>query len=156
MNLLTKIAVIGGVIVLLFVAVFCICRCRDGDMNPAVKEGDLAISYRWDKTYNNKDVIIAKAEGKKMITRVIATPGDTVDITEQGLVINGFPQEEKEIYEETIRYQEGIDFPITLKEGEFFVLGDARKTATDSRIFGVVDKSKTYGKVMVIIKRRNF
>lgn len=141
---------------MLFTTVFSITRCDNGDMSPAVKDGDIAISYRWDKTYFNKDVIIAKVDGKKIITRVIATAGDTVNITEQGLVINGFPQDEPDIYEDTIRYQEGIDFPVTLKEGEIFVLGDARKSATDSRIFGVLDVDDTFGKVMLILKRRNF
>ena len=91
-----------------------------------------------------------------MVRRVVAVEGDTVDITEDGLEVNGYLQQENLIYEKTRRYEEGIDFPVTLKANEVFVLGDARENATDSRVYGVVNIEETKGKVMLIIRKRGF
>lgn len=87
---------------------------------------------------------------------MIATAGDVVDITEDGLTINGAPQQEHQIYEKTQRYDTGVDFPIKLREGQIFVLGDSRENASDSRVYGAVDVKDTKGKVMTIVRRRGF
>lgn len=73
-----------------------------------------------------------------------------------GLLVNGSPQQEPGIYEETKRYAEGMDFPVTLRDEEIFVLGDAREDATDSRVYGIVQADDTLGKVMLVIRRREF
>ena len=87
---------------------------------------------------------------------MIATAGDVVDITEDGLTINGAPQQAHQIYENTQRYDTGVDYPIKLQEGQIFVLGDSREIASDSRVYGAVDVKDTKGKVMTIVRRRGF
>ena len=87
---------------------------------------------------------------------MVATAGDVVDITEEGLMINGALQQEHEIYEQTQRYDTGVEFPMELKEGQIFVLGDSRENASDSRVYGAVDVHDTLGKVMTIVRRRGF
>ena len=72
-----------------------------------------------------------------------------------GLLINGSLQQEQEIYQKTERYQEGGEFPLTVPEGQVFVLGDSRSGATDSRIYGSVEIEDTLGKVMTVIRRRS-
>lgn len=151
-----KLAGIALCFVLLSLFVFGIYRNRDADMYPAVKDGDLLIYYRLDKDYTVSDCIVLTYDGTAQIRRVIAVAGDTVDITEQGLIINGQVQWETYVYEETQRYTEGVDFPITLKDGQVFVLGDARAGAVDSRIYGAVNVSDTKGKVMLLLRRRDF
>ncbi|MDR2610903.1 MAG: S26 family signal peptidase, partial [Clostridiales Family XIII bacterium] len=81
--------------------------------------------------------------------------GDTVDITEEGLVINGALQPERTIYEETRRYADGAPLPVTLGDDTVFVLGDARENATDSRVYGAIDTDDTLGTAIAIIRRRN-
>ena len=71
--------------------------------------------------------------------RVLAAAGDEVDITEEGLFINGSLQQEHDIYEETIRYVTGIEFPLMVGEGQVFVLGDGRENAIDSRVYGCIN-----------------
>jgi len=127
----------------------------DPNMNPLVRDGDLVIFSRWDKNYRAKDLLLLDFQGVRQVRRVVATAGDTVDITENGLVINGGLQQERDIYRKTERYAEGIDFPVTLKEGEVFVLGDARDGVTDSRVYGPVNTRDTLGKVVTIVRRRN-
>lgn len=122
-------------------------------MNPAVKQGDVVLCYRLDKDYRFRDAIVYKTDGTKQVLRVLAVAGDTVDISEEGLLVNGSLIQETEIYEKTLRLQDGISFPVTLKEGQVFLLGDAREHVKDSRIFGPVNIKDTYGRVITIIRR---
>jgi len=89
------------------------------------------------------------------VRRVVAQAGDVVDITADGLTVNGALQQEPDIYEPTLRYQTGTQLPVTLGPGQVFVLGDARDNATDSRVYGPVDTKDTLGKVIAIIKWRD-
>lgn len=154
--LLGKIAALGILFLILFTFLFGMLRNQEVGMYPAIKDGDLVVFYRLDKKYQAQDLVVLDYQGHRQVRRVVAVVGDMVDITEEGLLINGSPQQEKAIYEDTERYDSGLELPLTLKEGEVFVLGDARENASDSRIYGVVDTKKTLGKVMMVIRRREF
>ena len=153
--LLLKIASIGLAFVLLFTFVFGLSRYQEPSMNPAIKDGDLVI-YRYTKGgYLPREAVALELDGRLQVRRVVAIAGDTVDITENGLLINGAPQQETEIFQKTLRYQDGVDFPLTVPEGQVFVLADSREDATDSRIYGCVKIEDTLGKVMAVIRRRS-
>lgn len=149
-----------GFICLFFYAIFSflfgITRVKDMEMTSSVREGDIVVYNRLEKDYLWWDCVAVEYNGQVQIRRVVATGGDTVDITEEGLKVNGYLQSERYITEQTRRYAEGIEFPITLAEGQIFVLGDARYDATDSRIYGPVNQKDTLGKVMLVIRRRDF
>lgn len=155
MFLLLKIVVVVIVVVLVFTFLYGVYRSADPAMSPAIRDGDLVMFYRLDKTYTAGDTLLLEYEGQRQVRRVIATAGDTVDITEDGLVINGALQQESQIYQKTQRYVDGVTFPLTVGEGQVFVLGDARENATDSRVYGTVNVKDTQGKVIAILRRRN-
>jgi len=150
-----KIAVIVGSALLIFTFVYGLHRGADPGMNPSVKDGDLVIYYRLNKKYHAGDLVLLPFQGKSQVRRVIATAGDTVDINGEGLVINGALQQERNINSHTQRYAEGTAFPLTLREGQVFVLGDARENAADSRLYGPVNIKDTQGTVIAILRRRN-
>ena len=150
-----KIGVICGLGVLLFTLVYGFHYAVDPGMTPTVKAGDLTLFYRWDKDYRAGDLVVLSHGGETQIRRVIAVAGDSVNITEEGLLINGALQMEAGIYQSTERYIEGVDFPLVVPDGEVFVLGDAREEAVDSRIYGTVSVSDTQGTVITVLKRRN-
>lgn len=154
--LLAKIGVLTLAFLALTFFVFGLYRNQDGDMFPAVKDGDLVVFYRLDRQYSASDCLVLDYQGRRQVRRVAAVAGDTVDITEEGLLINGVLQYEPDIYERTFRYEEGCSFPVTLQDGEVFVLGDARDNAVDSRVYGPVKVKDTLGKVMMLIRRRGF
>ena len=133
--------------------VFGLCRVNDNSMSPSCRNGDLILYYRLQKDYRAQDIIVIEKDGEQQLQRIIAKEGDTVDITQQGLQINGYLQLEKEIYTETLPYEEGIRFPVTLGQGEYFVLGDNRMQAKDSRIYGTVDQSEIKGGMMALLRR---
>ena len=153
--LFVKIAMIALVFTLLFTFVFGVVRYEEPSMAPAVKGGDLVIFNRYvTSVYLPREAIVLEFDGVTQVRRVVATAGDEVDITEDGLLINGALQQEPEIYQKTERYEQGGEFPLIVPEGQVFVLGDSRAGATDSRIYGCVEIDKTLGKVMTVIRRR--
>lgn len=153
--LLLKILIIGALAVVMFTFLFGICRNPDASMTPAMKEGDLIIYYRLKKDYQVGDVVVIRQEKETELRRIVARAGDVVDITEEGLSVNGYIQQEDDIYMETLPYSEGITFPVTVGKNQVFLLGDNRSSARDSRIYGPVDIATIKGNVMTIMRHHN-
>jgi len=151
---LIKLLLLGVIFSVLLLVIFGVTRNTDLGMSPAVKHGDLVFYFRMDKEYVASDLAVFTYEGDMQIRRVVAIEGDTVDITEHGLSINGRVQDEVEIIGETLAYTDGITLPVTLNVGEIFLLGDSREFSNDSRLYGVVNAEDTHGKVMVLMRRR--
>lgn len=95
-----------------------------------------------------------KKDGRTTTGRAVAVAGDTVDITKDGLMINGATQISQDIYFDTTQFQNGVDFPITVGEGQIFVLGDNRPEASDSRIYGCINIKDVKGKAIAVIRTR--
>lgn len=156
LDLLIKLAFVGVVIAIAFTFLFGVHRYNNSNMSPGLQEGDLLLYNRMDKDYVSGDVILLDYEGQIQIQRVIATGGDTVNITEDGNVtVNGGLPVQKYVFTETDAYEEGVKFPYTVPEGEVFVMSDNRPGQTDSRLYGSVKEADTYGSVMTVIRRRN-
>lgn len=153
--LVFKMGLVAAFLIFMTTFFFGITQARDVSMEPAIKEGDLVIYYRPDKSYVTGDAIVVDYNGKLQVRRVVAIAGDTVDISaDGGLIVNGSTQIESDIYTQTLPYTDGITFPVTVGDGEVFVLGDDRTSAEDSRIYGTVSISATKGAVMTVIRRR--
>lgn len=152
--LLLKILIFAALLSCTFLFVFGICRCSDNMMNPSVKDGDLAVYYRLRKEYRPSEAVVIEKDGEKQIRRIIAKEGDEVDITEEGLTINGYLQQESDIYTETLPYTEGISFPVVIGKNEYLVLGDNRPNAKDSRIYGTVKKEEIKGIIITLLRHR--
>jgi signal peptidase I len=111
-----------------------------------------AISRFFKKIIINRDDIVsfdsaavrAASSDSGLIKRVIGTPGDTLEIRDGQIYINGTPQ--KEGYVARARSTFGGSFiseckPITIPPHKYFVLGDNRKSSLDSRVIGLVDEN---------------
>ena len=151
------------VIWVLFFQVIGLTHMPTDEMSPRLDLGDFVMYYRLDKNVGKKDVIVLEKEtpdsaGKKQlfICRVVATAGDTVEITESGsLKVNGNTMIEDSVYSLTLPYEGYTTYPLTLGENECFVLADKRDGGTDSRYFGPVEKSEILGTVITIMRRNN-
>lgn len=155
-SLIKKVLLIALILYITFNYVFGIMVMPNKDMTPRISPSDLLIYYRLDKEYIANDIVIVNKNGKDSVFRIVAVAGNEVSITEDGLMINGAYQSNQDIYFKTGVYEEGIKFPITLKEDEVFVLGDLREGAMDSRYFGPIKLGDIKGKVFVLLRRTQF
>ncbi|MCR5670806.1 MAG: signal peptidase I [Butyrivibrio sp.] len=90
------------------------------------------------------------------VKRVVAVPGDTVQITDGLLYINGEPADEKEGTFDKMEDAGIAENEIKLGSGEYFVLGDNRNSSEDSRSanIGIVGKSMIIGEAWFKLKRK--
>lgn len=84
---------------------------------------------------------------KRLIKRVVGVPGDTIDIKEGKVYIDGKVYNEPYVKGKTLPL--GMKFPFTIPENEYFVLGDNREHSTDSRDIGLISKDKIEGKALL-------
>jgi len=84
--------------------------------------------------------------GEDWIKRVIAVGGDTVDIINDSIYINGEKINEPYLKEENKTYDRHlIELPYQVPYGEYFVMGDNRLVSHDSRNFGSIDRDEIIG-----------
>ena len=87
------------------------------------------------------------------VKRVIAIPGDVVDIQNGTVYINGKPTEEPYVKNHdryTLRRSNLFpEVPFTVPEGKYFMLGDNRSNSQDSRYWGFADISDMRGPVFL-------
>lgn len=141
---------------LIFGIVFGVTTMKSPDMNPQIHAGDLILYYRLDKNYIANDVIVSKVDDKQLIGRVVAKPGDTIEITQDGkILINNSLVVENDIFYPTPQYDSQIEYPLQLKEDEYFILCDQRNGAKDSRLYGTIHLKDIKGKVMTILRKNN-
>lgn len=121
-QLLLKIVILILVIFLIFTFLYGIVRINDISMKPSIKDGDLVVYYRLDHRFISLEMLqFLKRIIKQRPDCVVAVAGDTVDITKDGLTDNGAEQISQDIYFDTTRFKNGVDFPLTVKEGQVFV-----------------------------------
>ncbi|MCR5102874.1 MAG: signal peptidase I [Eubacterium sp.] len=119
---------------------------------PMIKDGDLCITYKLAAPLEN-EVVAYEVNGKTCFGRAVAFAGDVVAIGDEGLTINGYGLYEDTVYPTTAEGA-SINFPYTVPDGTVFVLNDYRSDASDSRIYGGIDKSQLKGKVVLVVRRR--
>ena len=159
---LLRLAVFILVLWILFFQIVGIVICSSADMHPRIDSGDMVHFYRLDTDVRAQDVIVIEkaldgaAKPKVMVLRVVAVAGDTVEITDgDKLVVNGNVLVEPDIFYATPKYEEFADYPVTLQEGQCFVLADSRSGGVDSRYFGPVAREEILGTVITIVRRNN-
>ena len=153
-NFLVRLFLLITVIGILFGVVFGITPMANADMQPAVCAGDLMLYYSLDKNLKSDDVVVFQKEGIQYTGRIVAVPGDVVEITDESeLMVNKNTVMEDNIFYTTPAYDSEVEYPLALKENQYFILCDNREGAKDSRSFGVVDTSEIKGKVITIVRR---
>lgn len=120
-----------------------VVRVGSGSMAPTIDTGDLVVVTTGDVA--RRDVVVVQRPGtaQPIVKRAVAMGGDQVAIADGVLVVNGEPVCEPGIDPDRI---DGVWFaPVTVPDGELFLLGDDRRDAVDSRDFGTVRESDVTG-----------
>ena len=87
---------------------------------------------------------------KPYIKRVIGLPGETVEIRDGAVFIDGDKLEEPYVEDGITDCGQRDCEAVTLAEGEIFVMGDNRRNSSDSRVFGPVEIDAVQGKAWVV------
>lgn len=131
--------IIGAVILAFLIDTFVIVNAQipSGSMENTIMTGDRVFGNRLAYKFSDPkrfDIIIFKYpddESQLFIKRIIGLPGETVEIHDGNIYINGSdtPLEDVDIKEP----MEGSFGPYTVPEGCYFVMGDNRNNSRDSR-----------------------
>ena len=146
-------------VVLLFTFIARLIGVDGHSMVPTLQHGDrlVVVSSLLYHDYQAGDIVVARKESclsEPIVKRVVAVGGQTVDIDfESGSVyVDGELLNEPYINELTLR-EEGMEFPLTLKDNEVFLMGDNRNHSSDSRdaALGPVDTRYIIGKAVLLL-----
>lgn len=103
---------------------------------------------------NRGDVVVLHEDAgseRDLIKRVIALPGETIQIKDCDVYIDGFRLEEPYLSDEVRQSEAWCTHPLEeVGENEVFVLGDNRPSSADSRRFGPVSQDDLVGRAFVV------
>lgn len=155
------VALVFGILV--GISLFQSVTMQENSMEPTLQVGErFFVNRALYKVSSPKqdDIIVYKTSGSDdaalHIGRVIGLPGETVQISNGNILING------EVYDENHDFPEisnaGVaSSGISLESGEYFILGDNRNNSEDSRYgdIGNINKKYIVGKVWFIISPKD-
>jgi signal peptidase I len=110
------------------------------------------ISYRFENPARGEVIVFRYPNdpSKFFIKRVIGLPGETVKIQDGKILIkNNGADNYIGLDEPYLKYLKHDNLITTLKESEYFMMGDNREASSDSRAWGPLRKEFITGKVMV-------
>lgn len=118
-------------------------------MAPTLNNGEIIFSVKTADPEQG-DVIAFYYNNKVLVKRVIAGPGDWVDIKEDGSVYVNQQLLEEPYLSELSYGDADVEFPYQVPDGKYFVLGDHRATSADSRhtAVGCVAQEQIVGKII--------
>ena len=169
-----------------------------GSMRPTILEGDrifvnkLAYDLKvpfttchlaeWSNPQRGDIVVFfSPHDGKRLVKRIVGLPGDTIELRNNALVLNGQPVEYQPIAEELLRDIPTADrtgrvfaseklpgqshavtgnpaapamrsfLPQRVPEGQYFMMGDNRDDSFDSRSWGTVDRKQIVGRASTVV-----
>jgi signal peptidase I len=105
------------------------------------------VTYQFDQPQRG-DVIVFQRddEERDYIKRVIGLPGETLEVSQGQVYINGRPLDEPYIHGPTA----GLVHAHLLGQDEYFVMGDNRSNSKDSRDFGAIRLSDILGRAWIV------
>lgn len=168
-----------------------------GSMKPTIMEGDLVLVNKlaydlripftkhsvatWaDPGRGDVSVLFSPKDGTRLVKRVVGLPGDTIELRQEVLYVNGTPQRYstrdarpflRDISEDqhpvlAVEHLASSDHyvmalpgraalrsfgPYAVPPGQYFVLGDSRDNSFDSRYFGPVPREQFVGRANAVI-----
>ena len=146
------IAIVAAFLFVLFRFVIQIVGIQGGSMEPTLQAGDRVVISGLMYTPEPGDIVILSDNNvlkKQLVKRVIATEGQTVEIDAEGKVwVDGVQLEES--YLKASTELGDVTYPVTVGQGEVFVMGDNRSESLDSRDsqIGLVDAGDIKGRIL--------
>lgn len=146
LSILVVVAAISVLVATLWMPVL---KIYGSSMDPTLENGQIVVSIKT-KKLKSGDVVAFWQGNKLLVKRVIASPGQKVDIDVNGKVfVDGKAISESYLDNESLGNTD-IDFPHQVEESRWFCMGDNRESSIDSRsaVIGDVSKEQIEGKVL--------
>ena len=141
-----------GMVIVVFIFLYQPVKVEGTSMNPFLSDQERIFINKFIYHFSpidRGDVVVfwyPLDRSKSFIKRIIALPGETVEIRAGEIFVNG-----KMLADQFVPpgYLDGSNYgPREIPEGEYFVMGDHRDSSNDSRVFGPVPRSYIYGKAV--------
>jgi signal peptidase I len=148
-------AVLPACAVAMYLAGFRVFKVPTHGMDPTIRANELVVGHLSDRVRNSVtrfDLVIFRtdftqvAPNQIFVKRVIGLPGETIEISEKGILADGhsislpFSTTPKALGTKSVTKKLGAD--------EFFVVGDNLSSSLDSRYFGALPRSEIVGKLV--------
>ena len=118
-------------------------------MTPTLQDGEIIFSLKT-SSFEPGDIISFYYNNKILVKRVIARPGEWVDIDSDGYVYINDVRLDEPYLEDRAFGDCNIELPYQVPDGKVFVMGDHRSTSVDSRntAVGCVAQEQVVGKIL--------
>ena len=141
--------VLIGIILVVFYILMGLSTVDGNSMYPTLHDKDTLIYQRSVEEYKVGDIVVVqRPDGEEFVKRVVGVAGDTVNIQEGKVYVNGKEQNlDGPVGETTIEKNEKPN-PCRVGDNQVFVLGDNRLNSEDSRNFGPVNIDELRGRLI--------
>ncbi len=162
LSIVVMIAVVVLGVIALRVFVFVPYEIPSGSMEETIMTGDMVFSEKvsyYTREPKQGDIVTfddPEVAGRTLIKRVIAVGGQTVDLVDGKVVVDGVALDEPYVSGKDSlplsRTAAGvtISYPYTVPSGHIWVMGDNRTSSQDSRYFGSIPKSSISGRAAFV------
>ena len=151
-RVLVPLALVLLAIVLVFYVLFERGRVDGPSMRPTLHSGDMVLVTKDYPRPQRGDIVFTQVteQGQpvELVKRVIAVPGDTIEIRDDVAVVNGMPEPARGQITDPGRGASVEQYRVP--EGSLYVMGDNRPDSEDSRYIGPVPLSGVMGRVVAI------
>ena len=142
--------VTAAIVVLLSFLLFPVFRIYGSSMAPTLQEGEIIVALKG-SDFECGDVIMLTFNNKILVKRVIAGPGQWVDIDEDGNVYVDEVMLDEPYLPEKAYGECNLNLPYQVGDGRYFVMGDNRSTSQDSRsnVVGCIAEEQIIGRAVL-------
>jgi signal peptidase I len=140
---------VAAIAVLIAVLLLPVLQIYGTSMSPTLNEGNIVISVKGSR-FETGDMVAFYYNNKILVKRVIANPGQWVDLDKEGNVyVNNVKLDEPYIKEKAYG-ETNIQLPYQVPDSRIFVMGDNRDVSIDSRnsSVGCVTDEQIVGKIV--------
>lgn len=162
LSIVVMVAIVALITVGLRMFVFVPYEIPSGSMEETIMPGDMVFSEKisyYTRTPERGDIVTfadPEVAGRTLIKRVIATEGQTVDLEDGHVYVDGVQLDEPYVGEKEsyplarTAADVEVEFPYIVPSGCVWVMGDNREASQDSRYFGAIPVSSITGRAAMI------
>ena len=147
---ISVLVVVAAIAILVATLLLPVLKIYGSSMTPTLEEGNIIFSVKG-MEMKRGEIVAFYYNNKVLVKRLIAFPGEWVDMDDTGYVsINGNPLDEPYLGEHA-KGDLNIELPYQVPEGKYFVMGDHRSTSIDSRntAVGCVSEEQLVGRIVL-------